>query len=265
MSERAERELTYLCTVYYRAKCRLIVSRTNDGDVYNTISSTGVFTTTARGETTSQADSSDDRYNPSERVEDEKDEPAGTDDHDVDDAIAAGDETVTDEVDSSTDGPSAAANKARLNLIQLESLHFAVPAASTLDTFIKDERHQVREDLDTGTCVVCKCTFCYGCGVQYVHTKATANNVHGKPGCSLPRGGIQMPPRWRWTSIMHIATRYRGYIAVTPSPTRNTSGVAFITLVVMGTLDIIGCATGVAWSKDMTVVSARESILDLRS
>ena len=37
----------------------------------------------------------------------------------------------------------------------------------------------------------CKHAFCYACGVSYEHTRRTANNAHGQPGC---RCGLFDPP-----------------------------------------------------------------------
>ena len=39
----------------------------------------------------------------------------------------------------------------------------------------------------------CRCShaFCYACGVPYVHTRRTANNAHGQPGCQC---GLFAPP-----------------------------------------------------------------------
>lgn len=38
----------------------------------------------------------------------------------------------------------------------------------------------------------CKHAFCYACGAGYVHTRATANNRHGQPGCGC--GLFDAPP-----------------------------------------------------------------------
>lgn len=39
----------------------------------------------------------------------------------------------------------------------------------------------------------CRTAFCYNCGVRYIHTRATANNAHGQPGCRCGLFGAPPP------------------------------------------------------------------------